>query len=136
MLIGFSTFRGTVSAASEWDKPVEKKKIIPALPESYEALFHLANEKNFILLLQQNEELKNQLHYNKLQRAIGVLYLPATERYSHYYYVNLLSQFDAIIHFDKLMLLSLWNMHQNGMIKRCSRLTQAGCNCICSSLKL
>jgi erythromycin esterase-like protein len=35
-----------------------------------------------------------------LQRAIGVIYRPETERQSHYFSVNLAAQFDAMVHLD------------------------------------
>jgi erythromycin esterase-like protein len=99
--IGFSTYRGTVTAASRWDGPAECKIIQPAMPESYEALFHETGVPNFLLLLRGNETLASHLHLNRLQRAIGVLYLPQTERQSHYTFARLPEQFDAIIHIDK-----------------------------------
>ena len=51
----------------------------------------------------------------RLERAIGVLYLPATERGSHYFGVLLPGQFDTVIHLDvttavePLERLSLWD---------------------------
>jgi erythromycin esterase-like protein len=99
--IGFSTYRGTVTAASQWDGPTECKIIQPAMPESYEALFHQTGLANFLLLLKDNDRLTRHLHLNRLQRAIGVLYLPQTERQSHYYFARLPEQFDAMIHIDK-----------------------------------
>ena len=36
-----------------------------------------------------------------LERAIGVLYLPHTERASHYFEASLATQFDAIFHLDE-----------------------------------
>lgn len=101
-LIGFSTYQGTVTAASEWDKPAECKKINPGIPGSYEALFHDLQYKNFLLDLRSNRKsLHSYLQFPRLQRAIGVLYLPETERESHYFFTHLLQQFDSMIHFDK-----------------------------------
>ena len=37
----------------------------------------------------------------RLERAIGVLYLPATERGSHYFHARLADQFDYVLHFDE-----------------------------------
>ena len=101
VLIGFSTYDGTVTAASEWDGPAEKKAVRPALAESYEALFHDTGLKNFLLILRDNVEMAKHLHLNRLQRAIGVLYLPRTELQSHYFYSHLPQQFDAVIHIDR-----------------------------------
>jgi erythromycin esterase-like protein len=99
--IGFSTYNGTVTAASQWGGEAEYKIVRPALKESYEALFHEVGIPNFALLLRDNLKLAEHLNINRLQRAIGVLYLPETERHSHYFYSRLPEQFDAIIHIDK-----------------------------------
>src|SRR5579872_1527242 len=40
VLVGFTTYHGTVTAASGWDGPAERKHVRPALPGSYESLFH------------------------------------------------------------------------------------------------
>jgi len=101
VLIGFSTYDGTVTAASEWDGEAEKKTLRPATAESCEALFHDTGVKNFLLILRDNPEMAKHLQLNRLQRAVGVLYLPQTEFQSHYFYTRLPQQFDAIIHIDK-----------------------------------
>lgn len=98
--IGFSTYEGTVTAASEWDGDAETKRVLPALKESYEALFHETGLRNFELILRNADVLNKHLSLNRLQRAIGVLYLPESERMSHYFFAKLPEQFDAIIHID------------------------------------
>jgi erythromycin esterase-like protein len=100
-LIGFSTNHGTVTAASDWDKPAECKKVNPGLDGSYEKLFHQIFCENFLLNLRGNQEIEHYLHIPRLQRAIGVIYRPETERASHYFFTKLPYQFDSIIHFDK-----------------------------------
>jgi erythromycin esterase-like protein len=72
----------------------------PALKESYEALFHETGIPNFMLLLRGNTELNHHLGISRLQRAIGVLYKPESERMSHYFFSKLPEQFDALIHLD------------------------------------
>ncbi|WP_133137941.1 erythromycin esterase family protein [Legionella rowbothamii] len=99
--IGFSTYDGFVTAATDWDEPAQCKKILPGLPGSYEELFHFVCYKNFILNLVGNEQLEHFLKIPRLQRAIGVIYRPETERLSHYFFTHLPYQFDTIIHFDK-----------------------------------
>lgn len=99
--IGFSTYEGFVTAASNWDEASECIQIVPGLPGSYEDLFHLIYPKNFILTMRGNEELEHFLKIPRLQRAIGVIYRPETERQSHYFFTRLPYQFDSIIHFDK-----------------------------------
>lgn len=99
-LIGFSTDTGTVTAASNWDSPAERKHVREALPGSYEALFSQTGIPNFFVLLQKDPQLKNALIKPRLERAIGVIYAPQTERQSHYFHAVLPDQFDAIIYFN------------------------------------
>jgi erythromycin esterase-like protein len=101
VLIGFTTYTGTVTAASDWDGPHERKRIRPGLPDSCEALFHSLQVPEFLLLLAQNPEVENCLREPRLERAIGVIYRPDTERLSHYFYARLADQFDAVIHLDE-----------------------------------
>ncbi|MBN8530902.1 MAG: erythromycin esterase family protein [Alphaproteobacteria bacterium] len=100
VLIGLSTYRGTVTAASAWDGPAEHKIVRPAMNESCEALLHETGVGDFMLLLRDNDKLVRHLGLSRLQRAIGVLYLPQTERQSHYFFTKLPEQFDAVIHLD------------------------------------
>ena len=99
-LIGCSTFHGTVTAASRWDGPAERKQVLPALPGSVEALLHEALPVNFVLPL-ADSALAGAFPQQCLERAIGVLYLPATERQSHYFFARLPGQFDALLHIDR-----------------------------------
>jgi erythromycin esterase-like protein len=101
VLVGFSTERGTITAASDWGEPAERKRIRPALPASYEAIFHQAGVPDFLLLLDGLGEALGGLHVPRLQRAIGVVYRHQTERTSHYFQAHLPEQFDAIIHIDQ-----------------------------------
>jgi erythromycin esterase-like protein len=101
MLVGFTTHAGTVTAASGWDNPAERKQVRPALAGSYEALFHESAISNFLLLLDRKEKLASLLREPRLERAIGVIYLPRSERVSHYFHAQLSDQFDAILHFDE-----------------------------------
>jgi len=100
-LIGFTTHSGTVTAAAGWDGPAERKFVRPALPGSYEALFHAVHIPNFLLPLASKEPAAAALQEPLLERAIGVIYLPASERASHYFYAQLPRQFDAILHYDE-----------------------------------
>src|SRR5712692_7308438 len=83
-LIGFTTHTGTVTAASDWDGPAERKRVRPAMEGSYEGLFHESGVANFLLPLRGNTRAAS-LEDEKLERAIGVIYLPQTERMSHYF---------------------------------------------------
>jgi erythromycin esterase-like protein len=99
-LVGFSTYEGWVTAASDWDGPAERKQVRPALPGSYEDVFHQTGLGNFMLSLRPGSAAREALLERRLERAIGVLYLPRTERQSHYFMSQLAQQFDAMIHFD------------------------------------
>ncbi|MBN9622522.1 MAG: erythromycin esterase family protein, partial [Actinobacteria bacterium] len=99
-LIGFTTYTGTVTAASAWDAPAERKIVRPALPESYEAFFHALGEPRFLLDL-TSPVAADELLQPRLERAIGVIYRPETERQSHYFGARLAAQFDAVIHIDE-----------------------------------
>ena len=98
-LIGYTTAHGTVTAASDWSEPVEIKRVRPAHPDSYEHLFHELSTPRFFLPL-GNESVHDALKKPRLERAIGVIYHPETERQSHYFHASLSSQFDAVMHFD------------------------------------
>lgn len=98
-LIGFSTYTGTVTAASDWDGPAERKNVRPGLRGSYETLFHEMGIENVYVPLRGNAAAA-ALEQARLQRAIGVIYLPQTERMSHYFFTSLPRQFDALLHFD------------------------------------
>jgi erythromycin esterase-like protein len=97
--IGFTTYGGTVSAATDWGAPVERKAVRPALSGSYEELFHRIGVPRFLLRFNDNA-IRAACHGPLLERAIGVIYRPETERQSHYFHADLAEQFDAIIHID------------------------------------
>lgn len=99
-LIGFSTYQGFVTAASDWGASPEHKRVNPGLVGSYEELFHQIEFENFLLDL-HDKNLAHYLSLPRLQRAIGVIYRPETERSCHYFFTRLPLQFDAIIHFDQ-----------------------------------
>lgn len=101
VLVGFSTYTGTVTAASGWDGPAERKHVRPALPGSYETLFHQTGVPNFLLPLNTTEKTATLLREPRLERAIGVIYLPQSERASHYFHARLSDEFDAILHLDE-----------------------------------
>lgn len=99
-LIGFTGYAGTVTAASDWGGAAERKGVRPALPGSVEALFHKVDLPSFILPLRAPAPV-TELSTLRLERAIGVLYKPETERVSHYFFCSLANQFDAVIHFQE-----------------------------------
>jgi erythromycin esterase-like protein len=100
VLIGFTTYHGKVTAASTWGGLAEHKRVRPALPGSYEVLFHSLELPRFLLLLSDAADAPQELRRPRLERAIGVIYLPETEPISHYFEARLAEQFDALLHFD------------------------------------
>jgi protein-L-isoaspartate(D-aspartate) O-methyltransferase len=101
-LVGFGTNSGTVAAASDWDGPMEIKKVQPALPKSYERLCHATGHAHFTLGLRNRSDMTGPEGLGKpqLERAIGVIYRPESERASHYFQAVLPRQFDEYIWFD------------------------------------
>jgi erythromycin esterase-like protein len=89
-----------VTAASNWDEPAQRMGVRPALPGSVEALFHDVGVRAFALDLSRTSVAASGLRIPRLQRAIGVIYRPATERQSHYLQASLAEQFDVVLHYD------------------------------------
>ncbi|HEV8094101.1 MAG TPA: erythromycin esterase family protein [Burkholderiales bacterium] len=99
-LVGFTTHTGSVTAARNWGDPAEKRRVRPSLSGSYERLFHEVGLGRFLLLLREGR-MREALRSERLERAIGVIYRPETERPSHYFGARLAQQFDAVIHIDE-----------------------------------
>lgn len=114
LLVGFTTHHGSVTAAREWGGPAERRKVRPALRGSYEEHLHaLAAEHGESFWFRTDDvDLPEAL----LERAIGVIYRPETERSSHWFHADLSRQFDAVIHIDRTRALRplertpLWEM--------------------------
>ena len=99
--IGFTTYKGTVTAASDWDAPAERKRVRPGRPDSYESLLHDVGIPAFSLNMKKGSQVADGLSEPMLERAIGVVYRPDTELASHYFQTALSEQFDAVIHLDE-----------------------------------
>ena len=100
-LIGFGTHSGKVAAASDWDGEMEIKDIRPGMENSFEKLFHEANVERHLIDFQRNPDLRKRLSIPMLERFIGVIYRPETERASHYVNAAIARQFDAFVWFDR-----------------------------------
>lgn len=99
--IGFSTHTGTVAAAHNWDQPVQLMKVKPSRPGSWEYLLHKTGMPNFAVDFKHGpKELREAMNGQLLERAIGVIYRPQTERQSHLFYAQLCRQFDVVVHID------------------------------------
>jgi erythromycin esterase-like protein len=103
-LIGFGTHGGTVAAADDWDQPMKFKRVNPSMPESYERMSHDSGIERFLLDLRDGEvdaPVRDALMEPRLERFIGVIYRPETERWSHYSHAILPKQFDGWVWFDE-----------------------------------
>jgi erythromycin esterase-like protein len=102
VLVGFGTDRGTVAAASDWDEPMEVKQVRPARPDSHERVFRDTGLGCFLTDWRRGRrDLQDALSRPRLERAIGVVYRPETELYSHYFEAVMAEQFDAFVWFEK-----------------------------------
>lgn len=100
-VVGFSTHRGTVTAADGWDRPAGRMAVRPAAPDTYEDLLHRVGHERFLLDLRDLGEAAGALAEERFERAIGVVYKPASERWSHLFRACLPRRFDALIHVDE-----------------------------------
>lgn len=98
--IGFTTYSGTVTAASNWHAPAECKRVRAARPDSYEHVFHSLGTERFWVPLRTRRPTLAGLPDRARERAIGVIYRPETELQSHYFTARLIDQFDAVYHYD------------------------------------
>jgi erythromycin esterase-like protein len=98
VIVGFTTHSGTVTAASNWDGPAERKRVRPSLEGSWERTLHEVGLQRFSL---SSRDAADALDDSRLERAIGVIYRPQTERQSHYFQSRLGQRFDVIVHFDE-----------------------------------
>lgn len=105
---------GKVIAATDWDEPWRERSVNDSLPDSIEYVFHqtarLTKTNDFLLMFNRKGDkgkepydfqLTDELAKPRLQRAIGVVYRPETERWSHYFSAKISKQFDAVIHIEK-----------------------------------
>jgi erythromycin esterase-like protein len=99
--IGFTTYAGTVTAASDWDGETKQMSVLPAREDSYEYLLHDTGIPAFTLNLRKGSLVAEALRGPMRERAIGVIYRPETELASHYFQASLSEQFDAVVHFDE-----------------------------------
>jgi erythromycin esterase-like protein len=101
LLVGLFGYTGTVFAAADWDSPGRVYQMRPALAGSYSDLFHRSGLPAFSLILRGNKDRVRRFDEHRLERAIGVIYRPESERQSHYFEARLSHQFDAAIFFDR-----------------------------------
>jgi erythromycin esterase-like protein len=109
-LLGFGTHAGTVAAAADWDAPMQVMQVNPSRPDSVERLFHDAcmiepSAACSLLDLRGDDHRRGHareaLEPARLERYIGVVYRPDTERWSHYAASSLGRQYDGWTWFDR-----------------------------------
>jgi len=101
VLVGFTTYRGTVTAASAWGSPPRRRRLRSAAPASWEALFHETGIPAFLLPVRGDPALGERLVEPRLERAVGVVYPPWAEGHDSYLHARLAEQFDAVVHVDR-----------------------------------
>jgi erythromycin esterase-like protein len=102
LLIGFGTDRGTVAAADDWDAPMRIKSVNPSRPDSYERVFRQTLVARSLTDLRGTDRgVREALSRHRMERAIGVIYRPDTEFYSHYFEAILPEQFDCYVWFEE-----------------------------------
>jgi erythromycin esterase-like protein/dienelactone hydrolase len=116
--LGFTTFSGTVIAASEWGGRAEQMEVREALAGSWERLFHDIGSLDLLVDL-RNLQRDVPKPIRLLERAIGAIYRPDNERSSHYFAADLPRQFDAVLHYDRTR--AVEPLEQNGEGRRASR---------------
>jgi erythromycin esterase-like protein len=101
VLVGFTTHRGSVTAATDWGAPAQCRQVVPSRADSIEGVMHATGIERFLLPLRAGGPHAQAMRDPRLERAIGVIYRPDTERQSHYFFAQLPEQFDALIHIDQ-----------------------------------
>jgi erythromycin esterase-like protein len=101
VLVGFTTYDGTVRAARSWGGRSDIFSLKAARTDSFAGLFHEVRGPAFFLNLRDAPSVQQALAGRMLERFIGVVYSAGSERLSHYYHVDLAHQFDGIVHIDR-----------------------------------
>lgn len=103
VLIGMATNTGLVAAADDWDGEMRIKEVRPCRSDSWEYQFLQAGVPASLTDWRASERqaLRDALAEPLLERAIGVIYRPQTERRSHYFEAVLAEQFDALVWIER-----------------------------------
>ena len=116
--LGFTTHTGSVTAADNWGEDPRHLAIIPSVRGSVEHLCHDAvsglDDAVALWLPDDNPAASAAIEVlaeQRLERAIGVIYRPRTERQSHYFEARPAEQFDAILHVDETRALRPLELH-------------------------
>jgi erythromycin esterase-like protein len=98
VLVGFSSYEGTVIAGEEWGAPMERMRVPPAREGSWERIFHDRSGCDRLIVFEPGEpdDLMRPLGH----RAIGVVYNPAHEQFGNYVPTVLPYRYDALLYID------------------------------------
>lgn len=100
VLVGFSTHRGTVIAAREWDAPMREMRMPIARPSSWEDVLHDVSPGDQLLLFDP-ARLPQESRSWRGHRAIDVVYHPEYEWYGNYVPTVLPRRYDALLFVDE-----------------------------------
>jgi erythromycin esterase-like protein len=115
VLVGFGTYKGSVIAAKEWGEPMERMPVPDAAGGSWDSFLHnLANKGRNKLLTFPDADKENEIPAeSKGQRAIGVVYNPAYEKYGNYVETIMSARYDAFLFIDETHALHPLHMPQS-----------------------
>ena len=108
-LVGFGTYEGTAIAAKRWGEKMEKMPVPPAADGSWDSFLHYsdaAGDDNSLrhpklLIFTHADKNVETLFVSKGQRAIGVVYNPAYEKFGNYVETILPARYDAFLFIDQ-----------------------------------
>ena len=95
--MGFTSYEGTLLAATEWGGDPEVTPLPPAQARSYEAILHDIEEPRVLMF---TAEADAALPARRLERAIGPVLRPADEP-GTYFEATIARQYDAVFHIER-----------------------------------
>ena len=99
VLVGFSSYEGSVIAGSQWGAPMARMPVPQGKEGSWESVLHQALRGNGLLLMDDLYDLEGAEEWRG-HRAIGVVYHPEWEQ-GHYVPTILPQRYDALLFIDQ-----------------------------------
>ncbi len=100
VLVGFGSYAGSVIAGRHWGAQMERMRVPPARPGSYEHALHEAGQRDKLLIMPRSLD-AGPLSRQRGHRAIGVVYRPEHESYGNYVPTVLPERYDAFLYIDR-----------------------------------
>jgi erythromycin esterase-like protein len=100
VLIGFSSYAGSVIAADQWGAPMRRMRVPPGRSGSWEDVLHRATPPDKLLIFDARNRERGLLE-ERGHRAIGVVYRPDYEGYGNYVPTVLPYRYDALLFIDE-----------------------------------